>query len=318
MTTPATSMYLSTLRIQALDASSSVFGLGTGYLYNFPTPKGNIPVLITNKHVIEGASAIRLAVQVMPAGSTVKVDGSANGERTVIRDVSTLHGLVVQHPDDEIDLCAILLSDILRDLIAQGLIIKHQMLSASWRLKPFDIENATPAEPIAMVGYPDGLWDEVNNRPIIRQGTTASHMLAKWNGRREFMIDCACFGGSSGSPVFSFQNGMVRNEDGVAFGSRAVLIGTLWGGPTVSTEGELEFHPIPTSVKAVPVIKQMLNLGLVIHVSALDDLEAPVHQRIAELTKARSNISAALAVAKGAATNYPQWKPGSSAGNEAS
>jgi hypothetical protein len=83
MTTPATSIYLSTLRIQALDSSMRIFGLGTGYFYDFPIGDAHIPVLITNKHVINDAASLRLAVQVMPSGGTVKVDGSAEGERTV-------------------------------------------------------------------------------------------------------------------------------------------------------------------------------------------------------------------------------------------
>jgi hypothetical protein len=210
------------------------------------------------------------------------------------------------HPDEEIDLCAILISELLHSLILQGLVIKHQILGEPWRMSSEEIDKLTPAEPIAMVGYPNGLWDEVNNRPLIRQGNTASHVAVKWNGRREFVIDCACFAGSSGSPVFHFQKDIVATGQGISFGSRAMLIGTLWGGPIVSTQGELVVQPIPTATRTVPVIEQMLNLGFVIHVSALDQLATPVHRRIDEIEKIRSNITAVAALVRSAgAAVYP-------------
>jgi len=53
-----------------------------------------------------------------------------------------------------------------------------------------------------MVGYPIGLWDEKNNYPIFRKGITATHPANDYNGKSEFMIDAACFPGSSGSPVY--------------------------------------------------------------------------------------------------------------------
>lgn len=52
-----------------------------------------------------------------------------------------------------------------------------------------------------MVGYPDGIWDEFNNQPIVRRGITATHPKNDFNGKGEFLIDAVCFPGSSGSPV---------------------------------------------------------------------------------------------------------------------
>ncbi len=44
-----------------------------------------------------------------------------------------------------------------------------------------------------MIGYPNGIWDEANNMPIIRRGITATHPNFNYNGKPEFMIDAACF-----------------------------------------------------------------------------------------------------------------------------
>jgi len=57
-----------------------------------------------------------------------------------------------------------------------------------------------------MIGYPNGLWDHVNNLPLIRRGITASHpgvdyQIEGQNGPGVTVIDMACFPDSSGSPV---------------------------------------------------------------------------------------------------------------------
>jgi len=54
-----------------------------------------------------------------------------------------------------------------------------------------------------MAGYPNGVSDEVNNLPVVRKGITATPMFADYNGKPEFLIDCAIYEGSSGSPIFA-------------------------------------------------------------------------------------------------------------------
>jgi len=50
-------------------------------------------------------------------------------------------------------------------------------------------------EDIIMIGYPDGIWDSINNQPIIRRGITATQPKNNFNGKQEFLIDAACFPG---------------------------------------------------------------------------------------------------------------------------
>ena len=72
---------------------------------------------------------------------------------------------------------------------------------------PEALSSLAPIEDITMIGYPNGLWDEVNNLPIVRRGITATSANGKYQGKTEFLIDAACFPGSSGSPVFVYNNG---------------------------------------------------------------------------------------------------------------
>lgn len=65
-----------------------------------------------------------------------------------------------------------------------------------------------------MIGYPNGLWDSVNNMPIVRRGTMATNISLNHNDKREFVIDAACFPGSSGSPVVLFNKGGYADKKG--------------------------------------------------------------------------------------------------------
>ena len=56
------------------------------------------------------------------------------------------------------------------------------------------------------------LIDEVNNKPVVRKGITATDIRLDYNGRKEFLIDAACFHGSSGSPVFLRKMGPIKRR----------------------------------------------------------------------------------------------------------
>jgi hypothetical protein len=275
MLNPATSLALSTTRLECTVAGN--LSVGTGYHYLFTVNGETVPAIVTNKHVIQGATQVRFDLQIMPTGyeDRVQADGSVEGEirRPVVFDAANL--TVIHHPDANIDLCAILIGPVVHQLPA-GYALKSFALNRHLHITPDEIQHIRSVEPILMLGYPNGLWDEANNRPLARQGLTASHALLNWNGTRQFVIDAACFPGSSGSPVFLYEDGMYRTGgNNYSPGTRAMLLGTLWGGPTYTTEGRLVPEAIPTSLN-VPVVPVMMNLGYVIHASALDDLIDPI------------------------------------------
>jgi len=113
--------------------------------------------------------------------------------------------------------------------------------------------DLTALEEILMLGYPVGLWDTVNNMPIFRKGITATHPNLNYDGKDEFLIDAACYPGSSGSPVFLYNLGNYSNrQGGTVIGTRIALPGILYAGPQFSVEGEIKVLPIPTQMKTCP------------------------------------------------------------------
>ena len=127
------------------------------------------------------------------------------------------------------------------------------------------LEELNAAEDILMVGYPNGLWDAKNNYPLMRRGITASHPGVDFdvNGIGTCVVDVACFPGSSGSPVFVYNNGTIIDKSGnVSIASRIFFLGVLYAGPVYQTDGNIVIKEIPTANIPLAEVNLMLNLGI--------------------------------------------------------
>lgn len=138
-----------------------------------------------------------------------------------------------------------------------------------------DLGNLMAIEEVVMVGYTNGIWDHVNNMPVFRRGVTATHPNADYCGRKEFMIDAACFPGSSGSPVLLYNFGNYSDRKGnTIIGSRIKLLGILYAGPQHTATGEIAIQTIQTVSKPVAISRIPNNLGVIIKAERLKDFEA--------------------------------------------
>nr|DAY84889.1 MAG TPA: Trypsin-like peptidase domain [Caudoviricetes sp.] len=137
-----------------------------------------------------------------------------------------------------------------------------------------DIDMFRAVEDIVMVGYPNGLWDSINNKPIFRRGTTATHIKFDYNGKKEFLIDATCFPGSSGSPVFILNEGAFTDKNGNGYiGNKVYLIGVLYAGPQHTTSGEVKTIDAPTAQKDIVISTIPNNLGIIIKYERLLEIE---------------------------------------------
>jgi hypothetical protein len=134
------------------------------------------------------------------------------------------------------------------------------------------LDELDAMEQIVTAGFPDGLWDAVNNRPVLRSGVTATHPRMDYNGKQEFLIDAVAMSGTNGSPVFILdQNGYV-DRDGKYYPDedRILFMGTLSADPQATPEGQLKKSDVPAAASAYPPI----NFGRVIKSNRLLELEA--------------------------------------------
>ena len=123
------------------------------------------------------------------------------------------------------------------------------------------------------ISYPNGIRDEKNNMPIVRRGITATNPKYDYNGLPIFVIDCACFPGSSGSPVLIFdQGGYLDAKGNLNLGSgRVILLGVLFAGPQHVAEGEIQTIEVPLAQIPISLSKIPNNLGFVVKAHKIAD-----------------------------------------------
>jgi hypothetical protein len=263
----------STVRIECETAGGK--GSGSGYFFAFlEKDNQNIPCIITNKHVVAGA--LRGVFHLTLKGD----DGLPKLGEYVTFAFENFEQMWIGHPDPLIDLAICPIGQILNSAQEQGKAF-HFIPLGKDLIASTELLNSLPSmEEIIMIGYPNGIWDAKHNLPIIRRGITATHPKLSYNGKSEFLIDAACFPGSSGSPVFLANIGSyVSPEGALCAGSRIALLGTLYAGPQHTATGEVIIVEVPTDTRAMSISTIPNNLGLVIHASKILDFE-PILERL--------------------------------------
>ena len=257
--------------------------VGTGFIFEqkWKDPKtgseltGNF--LVTNKHVIADADKGTIRF-------TLRTDDDSGPELGKWFDVNIDRRQWkwwAGHPVEDVDIAVFPLNPILEILKKRRVnpffsVVDAKLLPEN---SPFGDLNAL--ERILFVGYPNGVYDASNNLPVIRSGITATAPGVDYEGRPRFLIDASVFPGSSGSPIFAYDRGawLSGTSDWTVGSERVVFLGVLASVLYRELAGSLEFRDIPTATQAVPVNKEMIDLG-VAHkaVTVVETIEAEVRR----------------------------------------
>lgn len=259
-----------TVRIETQDTNSR--SSGTGFFFHFNEDNGRYcPAIVTNRHVLEGQQTAFVNINTQGLNNPNDPDF---GKHAQIR-IDPLQRFVEYHPNPSIDLALIYAMPILQAVIDLNSTPFYRCSGKDFIARPELIDDMSFVEPILMVGYPNGLWDNVNNLPLIRQGITATPIKTDFVGRPEFVIDCACFPGSSGSPVYLNNSYMhhSRKRNSINMAPRHALLGILYAGPQHSAKGDIIVETIPTKTVPVSMTRLPNNLGYCLHARLLDDFE---------------------------------------------
>jgi hypothetical protein len=260
-TSLAEELFFLTTRLECTGAKGSWTGTGFFMSVADETSTAHV-VLITNKHVLEGANEIVLSG---PAEDPDNPGHRLPGQHGLLkRSNPTFMG----HPDPLVDVAAMFFED-----MAPGSEHRYYfaMLPGSMLNNANEFSELDALESVTFVGYPNSLYDTVNMTPLARRGSTATPPSLDYNGQPAFVIDASVFPGSSGSPVFVINGpGYADRRQHLIGAGRFILVGVLASVHFKSAIG----HLIPTLEAAITtpsafVFQQLLNLGIVYRTDAI-------------------------------------------------
>jgi len=249
-------------------------GCGTGFFLNLMIEGDKyVPVIVTNRHVIENANGLKAEIGRFCLTERTE-DGKPDVKRFHMHEVKGFADQCFVH--SEADLAVFPLAPILNDAEKDGKNFFYVALSPNEIPSKDEIADIPHLQEVVMVGYPNGIWDSVNNQPIFRRGITATHPEHDFDGRKEFLIDVACFNGSSGSPVFLFDYGFSQKRSSDAIlsmgGASVKLLGVLYAGPQHRVVGKVIGDDSSTKEDKIESFIPN-NLGFVIQSKLLLDFE---------------------------------------------
>ena len=242
---------------------------GTGFFFQYSTSKEGvtIPVIVTNKHVVRGATTGYLVFSLC--------DDSHNyipGKNHTYQ-ISNFEKAWIFHPDNNVDLCVLPIHQFYKEYKPD----EYNLYMVFSFLKDLPTTEETNEfshiEDVTIIGYPDGLWDETNNLPLVRKGITASSLHYDFNGTPCFVIDAAIYGGSSGSPVLIYNEGHFSGKDGLMIGTRIKLVGinrAVYLHPITGEITEIKQHNTALGKTAVSIPN---GLGIAVHARKLLDFK---------------------------------------------
>jgi Trypsin-like peptidase domain len=278
--TIAENLLYSTVKLTTFDSERRE-STATGFFMNLAKDGDNsIPCIITNKHVVNGAEWISIRFHI--------ADQNKPSGRSFSCDLKIKRASCLFHPDPKVDLCAFTIIDVLERAVSDGRPVFRQIIPISFIPLESDWEFFDALEDVIMVGCPNGIYDEVNNLPIFRRGITASSLSKNYNGKNEFLVDMACYPGSSGSPIFVYNtNGFLdRQQNAFAIDrQRLVFVGVLYAGPQISNYGR-QVLVQPASI----AFDTMMHLGHAIRSTALKVLDDQARKLKAEFRERSTSI----------------------------
>lgn len=235
----------------------TVKGTGTGFFFTFKIKENIVPILVTNKHVINNKEWEEVEILFHVLDKEKNIPFKFN---------------IKWFFHEKYDLCFAYIGQVL-NYIERNFQKHIEINYIEEEHIPKNLKELNALEEVTMIGYPIGLHDEVNNLPIFRKGYTASHPALSFNEEGIGLVDMACFPGSSGSPIFILNEGSYRNSSGVVIGNRLIFLGILFAGPTYDATGKIIMKEIDTKLTLIPSVEIMTNLGYYIQAKAILDFK---------------------------------------------
>jgi hypothetical protein len=200
----------------------------------------NFAAIVTNRHVVEN----------IDCGIFSATDNNLALNEPFLRGLNIRINNFSEewqfHPDNNVDLAVMPLSSLVRECIKQ------------YKKKPFftkidfstipkteEWKNYIPTEEILMIGYPEGLSDDINNLPFYKKGITSTPLYINYKSNENFIVNVPGYSGSSGSPIFLIDENFRTKSRTYQHGpDKARLLGIAYGCYIYRGDGKLQFKKI--------------------------------------------------------------------------
>ena len=201
----AEQLLFTTARISTT-GSGGASGVATAFVVRIERNGKVFLFLVTNKHVVLDARTVHLHFTVQereqPAmGKIFSVE---------MRDIENSWAY---HGDADVDVAVAPFGPVIDAIQAKGVQVFFRTLGQELVPTAEAIREIDAVEDVVFIGYPNGVWDEVNNLPVVRKGITATPIAVDFRGKKQFLVDASVFPGSSGSPVFLYNPGTYVKKD---------------------------------------------------------------------------------------------------------
>jgi trypsin-like peptidase len=254
--TIAQQLLYSTVRLEVVAPSTAV---GTAFLFSHKLEGSkNFLVLVTNKHVVSGATEVHLTF-------TERDEDKPRVGMGVSIPISNFDKLWFGHPNEDVDIVIIPFLPLLQLAEKDGKLLYFRAIGSDLIPTNEQLDSVVDyIEDVIFIGYPSGIFDEKSLIPVTRRGTTATPLQMDFRGLPVFLLDASVFPGSSGSPVVLLKEGgyLNRREKAYVMGGRLFLfLGVVAAAHFRQDEGRLEWVKQEAGPRVVT--REMIDLGVV-------------------------------------------------------
>jgi hypothetical protein len=230
---------------------------GTAFIFDYKEGSNQYFFLVTNKHIVKdgvcGSFILTASDGEKPLGGT--------GHKF---NIGASSDFWFGHPNADVDIAVMPMGPLLHQAHGEKTpppffkAISQAMIPSAEEFAGFDVY-----ESLVFVGYPDGLFDQVNLMPIMRQAMTATALQLDYEGIPGFLISASVFPGSSGSPVLICDQGAYSVKGGLVLGSRIHFMGVVSRWYFREDERKVEIADAARLQQQVVRTREALDLGFV-------------------------------------------------------
>ena len=151
----AEKLLFTTTRIETHDATGNA-SIGTGFFFGLERGGQQYGFLVTNRHVVKNAKTGRILFTVAEQGKPIL-------GKTYWLHILDFENWWYSHSDPQVNIAIAPLGAAIKKINENGVSVYHQFIHEGLIPNAGQNETFDAIEEIVFVGYPNNIWDDINN-----------------------------------------------------------------------------------------------------------------------------------------------------------